>query len=156
MVKKAKRINPPTDMDNALSLAESNLSLARISSAHELISDAQSVAIMQQHFTQGSSLRSLAMLLGLPVTILNTWIENGKQDFEAGEVTHFSALYRMIQICKGEAVSTAEAALLKKNPQAWLEKFSGEESSPPGTPVKGTVVQPGMTKTFGEPDDKPK
>ena len=104
---------------NALAIGASGVVLKRITCVSDLLKDKESLIQIIELASTGASVVTIEIALGFPPGILAGWLKNGL-DEQDGPFYAFRQLY-----LKSASVArhTAEAALLNKNPEKWLEKY---------------------------------
>lgn len=119
---KSRSKNPPPEEDvltNALSLAGGGHELKKISSILELLQDRQTMLEIAEVVSSGGSIETAEMKIGCPSGMLKQWLINGKTD---PPDSHFNAFYRFYLAASSEARLAAEASLLSKSPEKWLDR----------------------------------
>lgn len=109
-------------LDLALKRATDSDMIVRLTTISELLRDERALVEIAQAAATGASMKTIGMLIGLDEGVFEQWIANGKDD-PNGE---FRALYIFFRQAKAGAMLAAEASLLSRNPDKWLDRYTLE------------------------------
>lgn len=105
-------------LSTALRIADHDVQMKTIDSIDELLQDQPSLNLLASLVSQGASIESVEMTLGMHPGMLERWLRNGEADRKG----YFRALYLFYCRAASGARVQAELAMLTKNPDKWLEK----------------------------------
>lgn len=150
--KKAEDPRHVDQVDEALALTFSGQPFKALRTVTDLISDRDALESIAEYASSGASIDSIEMKLNLHDGVLKTWLQRGKQDRDGP----YRMLYFFYMRASADARIGAEATLLSKNPDKWLEKIeaSGQLRIEPVTEISTTFEN--KNEGYIEvPDDKP-
>lgn len=139
-------------LETALSLHDIDSRMTTCDSITDLIQSEAMLNTLVEIVSQGGSLESVEMALGITDGLLENWLRLGKTDKEGP----FRILYLFYSRAASGTRLMAETALLAKNPDKWLEKVDirNRLSQPSeSTPVPGTGVIKKQPESFLDVDD---
>lgn len=134
-------------LSTALSLSDMESQMKVLDTVEELLQDERALTTMVETCAQGGSIDSVEMMLGISPGMLERWLRNGQHDKDGP----FRALYLFYTRASANARLMAEAALLSKNPDKWLEKVEVRSKLRESSNGSEPLTFPG-TATQNDPD----
>jgi len=162
---KSKKTTESIDTHETLSTALSidmMGSLTVLDSVTDLLKNPESLNTIVDYCSQGGSIESIEMALGIEDGLLEQWLRLGKVERDGP----YRALYLFYSKASAGVRLMAETALLAKSPEKWLEKIEPrnrlrqQPTNSSGIPTIEGTAQPKLSgpayvdpSTFGIPHD---
>lgn len=105
-------------LDLALILGSDSEPIQRLQTIDEVLSSQPALTRIAETLSNGGSITSAEMVLGMLPGVLRQWCKNGENDIEGP----FRMFFLFCRQASGKARMNAEISLLLKNPSAWLDK----------------------------------